>query len=102
MKRRVQRSLVDFEHVLRRLLDALGDRPAVLRLLLKRTKDQEVESALEEVERPLRGCHSVECRHQSIAPLVSNVNTNQSKHVCNDNNQDVETPQRDVESGRIR
>jgi hypothetical protein len=76
MERWIQRSLVDFEHMLRHLLDPLGDRPAVLRLLLQRSEDQEVESALKKVERLAVRCHSVECRHQSIAPLVSNVNTN--------------------------
>src|SRR5262249_9282139 len=76
MKCGIQRSLVDLEHVLRHLLDALGDRPAVLRFLLKRTKDQEVERALEKVELSRLWRHSVECRLQSIAPLVSNVNTN--------------------------
>jgi len=70
VKRRIQRSLVDFEHVLGNLLDSLGYCPAVLRLLLKRSKDQKVESALEKVERLSSFCHSVDCLHQSIAPLV--------------------------------
>ena len=76
MKRRIQRSLVDFEHVLGNLLDPLGDRPAVLRLLVKRSEDEEVEGALEKVERPLALVHGVDCLHQSIARLVSDVNTN--------------------------
>ena len=70
VKRRIERSLVDFEHMLGNLLDSLGYCPAVLRLLLKRSKDQKVESALQKVEWLFSFCHSVDYLHQRFSLLV--------------------------------
>src|SRR6476661_4262870 len=48
---RIQRPLRDLENVLRHLLDALRDRPAVLRLDSQRLEDQQIERALDEIGR---------------------------------------------------
>ena len=49
MERRVKRALVDLEDVLRELLDALGDAPAVHRARGKGLQDQDVEGSLQEI-----------------------------------------------------
>ena len=46
---RVERALVDLEHVLGNVLDALGDRPAMERVLLQRAKDQQVQRSGEQI-----------------------------------------------------
>ena len=43
MQSGVEGSLVDLQHVVGDLLDAIGNRPAVLRFLLKRPQDKQVE-----------------------------------------------------------
>ena len=49
MQGRVERALVDLEHVFGDLLDALGDRPAVQGVLLQRAQDQQVERAGQQI-----------------------------------------------------
>ena len=70
MQGRVERALVDLEHVFGDLLDALGDRPPVLRILLERAQDQQVERAGKQVG---GAGHGVDCRHYRT--VVSTVNT---------------------------
>ena len=45
----VERALVDLQHVLGDLLDALGDRPAVQGVLLQRAQDEQVERAGQQI-----------------------------------------------------
>ena len=49
VKRRVERALIDAQHVARDLLDALRDAPAVHRLERERLQDEHVERALQEI-----------------------------------------------------
>jgi hypothetical protein len=46
----IERSLLDAQDVVRHLLDATRDRPAVLRFELQRLEDEEVERSLNEVD----------------------------------------------------
>ena len=62
MERRIQRALVDLQDVLGDLLHAFRDRPAVERLRLQRSKNEQVECAGEEV-RYLLVRHGVDWRH---------------------------------------
>jgi hypothetical protein len=61
MERRVERALVDLQDVLRDLLNALGDRPAVERLRLQRPQDEQVERARKEIGNRMP-CLDVDCR----------------------------------------
>ena len=67
---RVERALVDLQHVFGNLLDALRDRPAVQGVLLQRAQDEQVERAGQQIG---GSGHDVDCRHYRL--LVSNVNT---------------------------
>jgi hypothetical protein len=49
VQRRIERSLLDREHVAGELQDALRDAPSVKRLARERLEDQQVERALEQV-----------------------------------------------------
>src|ERR1041384_1464000 len=51
MERGIQRPLLDLQHVARRRLDALGNRPAVARLGGQRLQNEHVERALNEIGR---------------------------------------------------
>jgi hypothetical protein len=46
----IERSLLDAQDVVRHLLDATRNRPAVLRFELQRLEDEEVERSLNEVD----------------------------------------------------
>src|ERR1035441_2372055 len=50
VQRRIERSLVDPQHIPRNLLDAFGDGPPVLRPGLQGAENEEVERALQEIE----------------------------------------------------
>jgi hypothetical protein len=50
MERGIERSLVHLQDVARQLLDALRNRPAMLRLEQERLQDEEIERALDEVD----------------------------------------------------
>ena len=50
LQRRIQRALVDAQHVLGDLLDALRDAPAVQRPERQRLEDQQIERALQQIE----------------------------------------------------
>ena len=50
MQRGIQRALLHLQHFARKLADAARDRPAMLRLELKRFEDQKIERALNEVD----------------------------------------------------
>src|SRR5262245_12856915 len=50
MERRIERSLLDLQHVLGAAFDGLGDRVAVRRPGSKSPQDQQVEGALQELE----------------------------------------------------
>ena len=54
IERRVERPLPELQHVLRPLLDAFGDAPAVHRLELQGSQDQHVERSLQHVASVLR------------------------------------------------
>ena len=45
MESGVERALVDLQDVLRNLLDALGDRPAVQGVFLQRAQNQQIDRA---------------------------------------------------------
>ena len=62
MERRVERALIDLQDVLRDLLDALRDRPAVQRVGLQRPEDEQVERARQKVGNGVSS-HGVGCRH---------------------------------------
>jgi len=49
LQRRVQRSLLDLEDVIRELTDPLRDRPAVQRLERDGLEDQQIDGALNEI-----------------------------------------------------
>src|SRR5262245_56404909 len=70
MEGRIERALVDLQDVSRNLLDALGDGPAVLGVLLQRAQDQQIERAGQQIG---RSRHAVDRRHYK--PLVSAANT---------------------------
>src|SRR5687768_11908777 len=82
MQRRVERPLVDAQHVARYLLDPLRDCPSVHGREGEGAKDQQVECALQQVE--TRGRHACapvcltgpSCRMSTAcARVLSNVNT---------------------------
>src|SRR5262245_51675561 len=50
VQRRIERALLDAQRILRDLLNAIGDRPPVLRLEGERLEDQEIESPLRQIE----------------------------------------------------
>src|SRR4249920_2838863 len=50
MQRRIERSLLHAQRILRDLLDAIGDGPAVLRLERERLEDQEIERSLRQID----------------------------------------------------
>ena len=54
MESRVHRALLDLQDAARDLLDALRNGPAVLRLERERLQDQEVQSALRQVDAFIR------------------------------------------------
>src|SRR5262245_19366847 len=66
----IERALVDLQDVLGNLLDALGDGPAVLGILLQRAEDQQNERAGQQIR-----CsrHGVDYRPYKV--LMSTVNT---------------------------
>src|SRR4029079_14282529 len=49
VQRRIERSLVHLQHVLRELLDPLGDSPSMHRVTGERAQDQEIQRALKQV-----------------------------------------------------
>ena len=51
MQGRIQRTLVNLQHIARHLANAPRDGPAVLGLQLQRLQNQQVERALDEVDR---------------------------------------------------
>src|SRR5439155_11625636 len=55
LERRIERTLVDLQNVLRQLLDPLRDRPPVQLLGGDGAHDQQVERALNEIGRPGHG-----------------------------------------------
>jgi hypothetical protein len=59
---RVQRPLLDEQDAVGQLADARGDRPAVLRFERQGLEDQEVERALDEVDR----FHRYDYLHQLV------------------------------------
>src|ERR1051326_1800203 len=63
MQSRVKRTLIHFQDPFGHLFDSFGDVPAVFGIVLKSSKDEEVESALKKVE-PAIGFHSVDVLHQ--------------------------------------
>src|SRR5262249_6129124 len=75
MEGRIERALVDLQDVLGNLLDALGDGPAVLGILLQRAEDQQIERAGQQIG---RSRHGVDYRHYDV--LVSTVNTKPASH----------------------
>src|SRR5438105_908010 len=64
----VEGTLIDLKHVLRELLDTLGDRPAVARAGDEGAENEEVERALEQVESGR--WHGVACLQQDDRSLV--------------------------------
>ena len=62
MESRVEGALVDLQDVLRNLLDAFRDRPAVQGTGLQRPEDQQVERARQDVRDGVSS-HGVGCRH---------------------------------------
>ena len=67
---RVERALVDLQHVLGDLLDAFGDRPAVQGILLQRAQDEQVERAGQQI-----WDGGSWCRLSTLPAMVSTVNT---------------------------
>src|SRR5215469_8334472 len=57
VQRGVKRALIDLQSVLRNLLDAFGDSPAVQSAGAKRAEDEKIKGALEEIEAGLVGRH---------------------------------------------
>src|SRR5262249_25267715 len=75
MQRRVQRALLHLERVVGNLLDAFGNRPAVLRLERDGFQDQEIERALRQIHgSPFAstGVYPISCRSaRGVAYLSS-------------------------------
>src|ERR1039458_2910997 len=67
VQRRIERSLVDPQHIPRNLLDGLGDGPPVLRPGLRSEENQQIERALQQVEFHV----VVGCLQQKYAPAFS-------------------------------
>src|SRR6476469_7240888 len=74
----IERALVDLEHAARRLLDALGDAPAVHRRERERAQNEEVDRAAERLagrfthrwssRRPKRGIKDLRFRQKKVSP----------------------------------
>src|SRR6476469_3217358 len=74
----IERALVDLEHAPRRLLDALGDAPAVHRRERERAQNEEVDRAAERLagrfthrwssRRPKRGIKDLRFRQKKVSP----------------------------------
>src|SRR4030095_6801555 len=63
VKSRIERALIDLEHVFGYLLDAFGNIPAMLRSVLERAENQKIQSSLQKVQAAIF-YHNVECLHQ--------------------------------------
>ena len=87
MERRVKRALVDLQDILRDLLDAFGDRPAMQRLGLQRPEDEQVEGTRKQVGNGVSSswCRmstltraGVGCQHQDAGDVVALISVRSS------------------------